>query len=547
MTDRLVLIVGAGPTGLVLALWLTRLGVRVRIIDKTAEPGTTSRAVAVHARTLELYRQVGLAGAVVEAGIKIAAGNFWVRGANAARVPVGRLGVGLSPFPYVLTYPQDAHERLLIERLDGLGVRVERQTELVRFDQHPDGVGAVLRRPDGSEETCEAAYLAGCDGARSTVREALATGFPGATYTGVFYVADVDAAGPAANGEIHVDLEEADFLAVFPLQGTGRLRLVGPVRWEPDDGHRELTFDDVKGRAIGNLKLTIERVNWFSTYRVHHRVAARFREGRVFLLGDAAHVHSPVGGQGMNTGIGDAVNLAWKLAAVLHGGAGEGLLATYEPERIRFARRLVATTDRVFTVVTRQGALARWVRTRLFPLLGPLLLRPAWVRRLAFRTVSQIGVNYRHSPLSVGAAGAVRGGDRLPWVETGPGQDNFAPLASLTWQVHVYGEPRGGLAEVCAELHLPLHVFAWRPAMRRAGLARTALYLVRPDGHVALADPHGEAGRLRAYRRAGMVGRFVTAGKRPAEQRTPTAVGLAAVGDQPGAITATSALPQPRQ
>src|SRR5262245_43483216 len=233
MTDHLVLIIGAGPTGLVLALWLTKLGVRVRIIDKTAEPGTTSRAVAVQARTLELYRQVDLADAVVDAGVKVAAANFWARGVKAARMPLGRMGEGLSPFPYALTYPQDAHERLLIERLDALGVTVERQTELIRFEQHPDHVRAVLKRPDGVETTCEAAYLAGCDGARSTVREALATGFPGGAYTGVFYVADVDAAGPAADGEIHVDLEEADFLAVFPLKGAGRLRLIGPVSREP--------------------------------------------------------------------------------------------------------------------------------------------------------------------------------------------------------------------------------------------------------------------------------------------------------------------------
>src|SRR5579871_3637230 len=160
-----VLIVGAGPTGLVLALWLAKLGVRARIIDRTAEPGTTSRALAVQARTLEFYRQVGLAGAVVEAGVKVPAANLWVGGANAARLPLGRVGEGMSPFPYALTYPQDAHERLLVERLGALGVPVERRTELVRFGQHPDGVRAVLKRTDGSEEICEAAYLAGCDGA----------------------------------------------------------------------------------------------------------------------------------------------------------------------------------------------------------------------------------------------------------------------------------------------------------------------------------------------------------------------------------------------
>jgi 2-polyprenyl-6-methoxyphenol hydroxylase-like FAD-dependent oxidoreductase len=497
MTDRLVLIVGAGPTGLVLALWLTRLGVRVRIVDKAAEPGTTSRAVAVQARTLELYRQVDLSAAVVEAGVQVAAANLWVGGARAARLPLGRMGEGLSPFPYALTYAQDAHERLLIERLESCGVKVERETELVSFVQDSDKVRVVLKRPDGSEEACEAAYLAGCDGAHSTVRETLATGFPGGTYSGVFYVADVDAAGPAADREIHVDLEEADFLAVFPLKGHGHLRLIGPASWDPDREGCELTFHDVGTRAASSLKLEIANVNWFSTYRVHHRVATRFREGRAFLLGDAAHVHSPVGGQGMNTGIGDAVNLAWKLAAVLNG-ARDTLLATYEQERISFARRLVATTDRGFIVVTKQGVVARWVRTRLVPSIAPALFRLAPVRRFMFRTVSQIGVNYRGSPLSAGLAGAVRGGDRLPWVETGPGRDNFAPLASLAWQGHVYGTPKHGLAEACADLQLPLHVFEWRQEMRRAGLS-AGLYLVRPDGYVALADPHADPERLRRY------------------------------------------------
>jgi 2-polyprenyl-6-methoxyphenol hydroxylase-like FAD-dependent oxidoreductase len=503
MTDRLVLISGAGPTGLVLALWLTRLGVRVRIIDKTAEPGTTSRAVAVQAHTLELYRQVDLASAVVEGGVQVAAANLWVGGARAARLPLGRMGEGLSPFPYALTYPQDAHERLLIERLDALGVNVERRTELVRFDQQPEGVRAVLKRPDGSQEICEAAFLAGCDGAHSTVREALATGFSGGTYSGLFYVADVDAAGPAADGEIHVDLEGADFLAVFPLKGPGRLRLIGPMRREPDREPRTLTFDDISGRAIGNLKLTVAHVNWFSTYRVHHRVAARFREGRVFLLGDAAHVHSPVGGQGMNTGIGDAVNLAWKLAAVLKGGAGVSLLATYEPERIGFARRLVATTDRIFSLVTKQGTLARLVRTRLVPRIAPLLFRPAAVRRFFFRTVSQIGVHYRQSPLSEGAAGSIRGGDRLPWVELGgeDGQatDNFAPLESLQWQAHCYGAAPPPVHAACAANGLALHTFPWRAPMRRAGLSRNAVYLIRPDGYVGLADPAGATAAIEQY------------------------------------------------
>jgi hypothetical protein len=201
----------------------------------------------------------------------------------------------------------------------------------------------------------------------------------------------------------------------------------------------------------------------------------------------------------MNTGIGDAVNLAWKLAAVLKEGAPDNLLDTYEPERIAFARWLVATTDRGFTLATTRGVVARFVRTRLIPLLVPLLFRLSPWRRFMFQTLSQIGVNYRNSPLSAGAAEAVRGGDRLPWVEMEPGHDNFAPLTSLTWQVHVYGEVRPGVAEACVELQLPLHRFAWRSGMRRAGLKRAALYLIRPDGYVALADPHADPERLRQY------------------------------------------------
>ena len=217
-------------------------------------------------------------------------------------------------------------------------------------------------------------------------------------------------------------------------------------------------------RVIEWMSIDVERVNWFSTYRVHHRVADHFRKGCAFLLGDAAHIHSPVGGQGMNTGIGDAVNLAWKLAAVLDGRAPASLLDSYEPERIAFARRLVATTDQAFTGVTSDGAIARRVRLNLVPLLMPPLFSLAMVRRFMFRTVSQTSVNYRGSSLSEGRAGKVEGGDRLPWVKADPSggtKDNFAPLRSLDWQVHVYGDVRAELEAVCEERKLPLHVFPW--------------------------------------------------------------------------------------
>ncbi len=498
MTDCDVLIAGAGPTGLVLALWLTRLGAKVRIVDKTAAPGTTSRALAIQARTLELYRQLGLADPVVEKAHKVPAFNLWTRGERRARIAFEDVGVGVTPFPNVRIFPQDEHERLLIGRLSAMGVSVERETELVGFSDRGDRVAAMLRHADGGVENCEAAYLAGCDGARSFVRETLGAGFPGGTYDQVFYVADVEASGPPIDGELHVDLDEADFLAVFPLEGKGRARLIGTVRGERAQRAETLRFDDVSDRAIRNLKVKVETTNWFSTYRVHHRVAERFRKGRAFLLGDAAHIHSPAGGQGMNTGIGDAINLAWKLQAALEGRAPDALLDSYEAERIAFARKLVKTTDQVFTFATAEGEFADLIRLRVAPtvLAGAFLFDA--VREFAFRTVSQIGVNYRGGPLSEGKAEVVQGGDRLPWVAA-DGVDNHQCLSDMRWQTHVYGVERPELAAWCAERGLPLKIFPWTPRHGKAGLARDALYLVRPDGYVAFADESASPDGLARY------------------------------------------------
>jgi hypothetical protein len=280
-------------------------------------------------------------------------------------------------------------------------------------------------------------------------------------------------------------------------------RKIGTVRQSASEAHREPRWDDVSKTILERMRIDVVRINWFSTYHVHHRVTSHFRKGRAFLLGDAAHIHSPVGGQGMNTGIGDAINLAWKLAAVLRDAAAAALLDSYEPERIRFARRLVATTDRVFTFVTRDGAIARFMRLHVAPRVIPAAFALRASRRYLFRTVSQIVIKYAGSTLSEGTAGAVTGGDRLPWIRFDGGRgsdgDNFAPLATLDWQLHVYGEPAPDVAQLCNERQLPLHAFAWHPRMRRAGVARNALYLVRPDGYVALADRHARAATLRSY------------------------------------------------
>jgi 2-polyprenyl-6-methoxyphenol hydroxylase-like FAD-dependent oxidoreductase len=503
MSDTQVLIVGAGPTGLVLALFLTRLGVRVRIVDKTAEPGSTSRALVVHARTLEFYRQIGLADAVVQRGLEFTAANLWASGRHVGRIQFGEIGRGVSAFPYMLVFPQDEHEPLLIDALAKLGVTVERPTELVSLTNGADGVRAKLKRADGTDETCDALYVAGCDGARSRVRESLGVGFPGGTYEHLFYVADVEVSGPVINGELHVALDEADFLAVFPLKGQRRSRLIGTVRDELAAKRERLTWSDVSSRVVDRMGITVEKVHWFSTYHVHHRVADRFRAGRAFLLGDAAHIHSPVGGQGMNTGIGDAVNLAWKLAGVMAGRADSRLLDTYQPERMAFAQRLVATTDRAFTIVTKNGPIARRVRVNVFPHVIPQLFTVDRVRRFMFRTVSQTALHYRGSALSAGKAGSVHAGDRLPWVEldniTRRAEDNYAPLASLEWQVHVYGAASQAVQAICRERGIAVHEFAWSAGAEGAGFERDAVYLVRPDGHVAFAATKSASEELKSY------------------------------------------------
>src|SRR6202171_3513796 len=287
------------------------------------------------------------------------------------------------------------------------------------------------------------------------------------------------------------------------MKGDGRARLVGWVRKASQTQHDPLEWKDVSRSVIKRLGIDVKRVNWFSTYHVHHRVAVHFRSGRTFLLGDSAHIHSPVGGQGMNTGIGDAINLAWKLAAVLQDRADHRLLDTYEPERIAFAQRLVATTDRAFQLVTSDGRLARFVRLHVVPRVLPALATLNATRRFMFRTVSQTAINYRPSNLSVGVAGKIHGGDRLPWVKLDPssaaGRDNFAPLTSTDWQLPGYGDVTPAISSVCKARILPLHSFPWHDAMRSAGFVRNAVYLIRPDGYVGFADRDASAANLQQY------------------------------------------------
>lgn len=492
----MVLIVGAGPTGLVLAIWLRRKNIPFRIVDKSPKPGLTSRALAVQARTLEFYRMLGIEDEVVQAGIHAKQIILRRKGRAVATGQLGTIGLGQSPFPYVLFLSQDVHEKILVEKLEQLGVEVEREVELLEFTEREDQVTATLKK-NGKPEAANFTFVCGCDGAHSSVRRGLNLDFHGGTYSQVFFVADVEATGSAAEGGVQISVSQKDFCIVMPIEKLGSVRLTGIVPPEVET-REKIEFDDVRESVRENTGLTLRKVNWFSTYHVHHRVAAKFRVSRCFLAGDAAHIHSPAGGQGMNTGIGDAVALAWRIDAVMRGGARDLLLDSYESERMGFARVLVATTDRAFKVIASRGWLGSIWRAYLMPTVFALLTQIPGVMRRVFRAVSQIRIRYPNSPLSQGSTGQLKAGDRLPWVQVAGG-DNFLPLKSLDWQIHIYGKVSPHFRETIERWGLALHEFEFSADAQDKGLRQNAVYVVRPDGYVGMATTHMETAGIKDY------------------------------------------------
>lgn len=477
--DSSVLIAGAGPTGLVLALWLKKKNIPFRIIDKNLEPGKTSRALAVQTRTLEFYQQLGIAEKLIEAGIVTQDLIMRRHGQVVARAKLGEIGEDNTPYPYLLFCSQDVHEELLCDLLKKEGVEIERGVELLDIEQNEQNVQCTVQTAKG-KETIVSDYLCGCDGAHSVVRHQMPTKFEGGTYSQIFFVADVLATGAMAEKDVQVSVDNEGFCIVLPIKKKGSVRLVGIVP-TASEKKVEINYDDVAESVAKNTGLKVGAVNWFSVYRVHHRMAQEFQKNRVFLAGDAGHIHSPAGGQGMNTGIGDAVNLAWKLAEVIQGNHSKKLLESYSIERMAFAKVLLKTTDTAFRLLADQSFTGRIFRVYILPSLFAFLTRFQFFLRFAFRTISQTKIEYHNSFLSAGQLGMIRAGDRLPWLLTNKGH-NYQPLQSLSWQIHIYGDAKANLKET----GLTVCYFDWSGDAQKKGFIRDAMYLIRPDGYIAL-------------------------------------------------------------
>jgi 2-polyprenyl-6-methoxyphenol hydroxylase-like FAD-dependent oxidoreductase len=419
-----VLIVGAGPSGLMMACQLATRGIACRIIDRREGPTQKSKALAVQARTLEIFEQMGLSTAALKNGHPATGLNFILEGRWVQNINLSGIGEGQSPFPYIFILEQSQTERLLVEYLDQYHLQVEWHTELLKLKPDKTPVQARLRYKDIAEEEVTCDWLIGADGGSSLVRQYLKIPFTGGTYQNTFLVADTRVDWDYNHDEIFVCLGNKTLAGFFPMVGDRRFRVVSIL---PPHLYNQpnLSFQNVASYLQKELGFEIKfsQTTWFSTYRLHHRFARQFEQGPCFLIGDAAHIHSPAGGQGMNTGLQDAYNLAWKLALVVQKVAPENLLQSYQSERLPVAKTLVATTDRVFSLMISQNFFFRFVRLKMLPFLVSKLLRPNYMRTHLFRRVSQIGIRYRKSRLSVTAAAAShfpkeapQPGDRVPYL-----------------------------------------------------------------------------------------------------------------------------------
>jgi len=531
-----VLIVGAGPTGLTLACQLRRLGVDFRIIDKNQEPSTTSKAIGLQYRVSEVLTWMGLFDRFLSRGVTGTGVSFYAGGEQILHLKLDRLhGMsGRGAFePKSIVLPQSVTESLLIEALDERGVEVERDTTFVEFTHDRDGVVSRVRRPDGGEEAVGSRYLVGCEGPHSVIRKQAGLSFEGKTYPVSYFMADVELDWEVDRGDVRVWIHEDGMFSAIPMPGDRRWRLFVESGKEVEEGATEVTLDLVRrlmAERTGDHVTRATDPTWLSEFRISCRMVDRFANGRVFLAGDAAHVHSPTGGQGITTGVQDAYNLAWKLDMVLRGAAPDFLLDTYSEERLPVVRRVLKNTDQTASIFLAHSPARRLFRDRV---VLPLLRSRTMQKRLT-RRMSQLDINYRGSSLSVHHEKAllgrarVRAGDRTPDVvfrDAGTGQEtslferlgHSRPIALLGLDraaderlpsIEHLMESLGRLGVECS-LVLPetarrgydreTLIDASGDFRRLYGAHGEFLYLIRPDGYVGLFQRPVDERGLQAY------------------------------------------------
>jgi 2-polyprenyl-6-methoxyphenol hydroxylase-like FAD-dependent oxidoreductase len=478
--DSSVLVIGAGPVGLTMGAELARYGVSVRIIEKAAERTDKSKALVLWSRSLELIDRMGCTASFVTAGMKVTAANIMAGGRQVAHIQLDTIK---TPHPYALMIPQSETERLMEEHLNACGVRVERQVELLRFVADADKVIATLRHADGREETAEVAWMIGCDGAHSTVRHGLGMQFEGDTLPSDWILADVHLAGvPVKPDELAFFWHSEGALALFPIS-AGRYRVIADVGEAHGATLRaDPTLDEIQAmldrRGPGGI--VASSPIWLASFRINERKVADYRAGRVFLAGDAAHVHSPAGGQGMNTGMQDACNLAWKLALVCRGLAGgELLLDSYSTERSDVGRQVLINAGRLTTLAVLKGNVQQAIRNHVASLLFGL----SPVRRTMANTLAELSIGYPKSPLTRpghhGHAGPAPG-------ERAPVMGSANPVgAGVTPRFALFAQAGAESAALMARYRDLLE------PQTRTPFVEGHLWLVRPDGYVAMAAEQG--------------------------------------------------------
>lgn len=505
-----VLISGAGPTGLALACQFIRYGINFVIIEKSEGVTSYSKALGVHARTLEIYEQLGLAQQAVEQGAIARKARMLKDGEVRAELDLSKLGVGLTAYPYVLFFEQSKNEQLLYNYLKRNGKTVYWQTELVDFSQTDEKVTAHVKAADGMSQQIETKYLVGCDGPKSPVRHALGLEFGGSTFERIFYVADAQIDWELPHDALQVCLSKDSLLVFFPLKGENRYRIVGtfPEEFSKDEG--EVLYAEIEQRIQeeAEFALHVHDVEWFSTYKVHSRHVSQFSKGRCFLAGDAAHVHTPVGAQGMNTGIQDGYNLAWKLALVLNGKADKTILETYNQERLENAKHLLQTTDRMFNIAAGSDRLLAFLRTTVLPFIFPHLIRLNPVKQFLFPLISQIGIHYRHSSLSQHSGDQqfkVKAGDRMPYFLV-EGQSIYNKLHQPKFHLLIFSNTPSDFQGLRTELEswdiefVDFNIIPLNPQVVEVfGMNQSFSVLLRPDNYIASVSTETSLNRVKTY------------------------------------------------